>query len=204
MRPPCLLLTKTAYRNGRKTEDTVETQIEYLVTQAKSELPYTTFAFEDLTNHYYHLVRQISCHIVGNWDDADTVAQDVMIRVFQYLPDLKEPGSFEGWLRQIATNTAKSHVAREARERIKAERLHREPQTESEAATIPADGAESLDSIIANLNLEERSILSLRFMEDLGFAEISAHTGLKLSATKMRYYRALEKLRKQLGATRAE
>lgn len=62
------------------------------------------------------------------------------------------------------------------------------------SASIEQDGFEAM---VAELNLEEQQILSLRFVGDLPLAEIAQVMG-GLSATKMRFYRALEKLKDSL------
>lgn len=181
----------------------MEQQDQQLVTQAQLELPYDTRAFEALTKRYYSFVRQIGMRLLSTADEADTVAQDVMLRVFHHLPKLRETATFEGWLRQITSNVTKSYISREIREREKAERFYCQQQITPPSVEIAERASTDFQSMLADLNLEERSIVALRFVNDLGFAEISAHTGLKLSATKMRYYRALEKLRNHHEQTTA-
>ena len=49
--------------------------------------------------------------------------------------------------------------------------------------------------LLDRLDLEDRSILALRLISDMDFQEIANLTGSGLSAVKMRYKRALEKLK---------
>ncbi len=181
----------------------MEAMDQALVEQAQRELPYVTVGFEALAERYYGYVRQIGRGIVGNTDDAETVAQDVMLRVFHHLPKLRDPVTFEGWLHRISTNAARSFLSREIREREKVELLQQEHFATAELppAEVVPPNANQFDRLLSSLNLEERSILALRFVDDLGFPEIAGHLGLKLSATKMRYYRALDKLRIQLDTS---
>lgn len=177
----------------------MEQQDQTLVEQARRELPYATRGFEALAKRYYSYVRQVGRGIVGNHDDADTVAQDVMLRVFHHLPQLRDAATFEGWLRQITTNVAKTHLYRETRQREKAKRYHVELETTETVDTVDSKTSITLTEILAPLNLEERNIVDLRFSKDLTFPEIARHMDMKLSATKMRYYRALEKLQIEQG-----
>ena len=165
-----------------------------LVVAAQRELPYVTASFEALARRYYPFVRSVARQVVVDADDADTVSQDAMLRVFHHLVDLRDVATFEGWLRRITVNAARSHLAREAREREKAQRLHvaREGGGGSQAR---ADEGALFAQLLGCLSLEERTILAHRFVGDLELGEIARRTGARLSATKMRYYRALKKLR---------
>ena len=50
---------------------------------------------------------------------------------------------------------------------------------------------------------EQREIILLRFAPGLEFAQMAEILRLKLSATKMRYYRAMEGFEERFGALRA-
>ena len=58
------------------------------------------------------------------------------------------------------------------------------------------DNALDMSRVFAKLAVDEREILSLRFIADMDIQEIADTLDLKLSATKMRLYRATEELRK--------
>ena len=57
-----------------------------------------------------------------------------------------------------------------------------------------------LDRWLVHVNPVDREILVLRFVAELEFQEIADIMRMGLSATKMRYKRALEKLRKHIDA----
>ncbi len=160
-----------------------------LVERAIAELPYRTRAFETLALQAYPFVRRIAVGIVGNIEDAENVTQEVMVRVFRGLPGFEGRSKFESWLLSIVYNTARTHLARRQRDR--------EVVFTDEVPEVPVEDAEpgDFDQLIARLDSVERTIVTLRFREDLELREIAEVVGMKLSATKMRYYRALEKLR---------
>ncbi len=170
-----------------------------LVTQAQQELPYGTRAFETLAQQHYDRVRQIALGILGDADAADSVTQEVMLRVYHHLPSLQSPAHFRGWLRQIIMNCCNTWFSREQRERDKALRLARQQLDSMPAGTSSTGkaGDEGFAALVADLAPEERTILAFKFIEDLDFNEIASIVGMGLSATKMRYYRALEKIRAQ-------
>jgi RNA polymerase sigma-70 factor, ECF subfamily len=168
---------------------------EDLIRRAQRELPYGAQAFEKLAARHYGRIRKVATGIVGHADEADAIAQEVMLRVYHNLKSLQSPAHFNGWLRQIIANTCNTWFAREQRERDKAGRLAGtlDPDTEPYDAT-DAD-TDGFAALIDALSPEERTILAFKFVEDLEFNEIADIVGLGLSATKMRYYRAIEKIR---------
>lgn len=170
-----------------------------LILQAQQELPYASRAFELLAARHYGRVRKLAMGIVGRSDDADSITQDVMLRVYHHLKGLQSPQHFNGWLRQIVVNTCNSWFAKEKRERDKAHRAAAEMDPDAAVAGPDQDG-DGFGALIGSLSQEERTILAFKFVEDLEFHEIANIVGLGLSATKMRYYRAIEKLRDSDGA----
>ena len=170
-----------------------------LVARAKAELPHGLRAFEELTRLQYGRVRSIALAIVGQPDAADTVTQDVMLRMFNALRKLDDNNRFEAWLYRITVNTSRSHLAKERKEREKRDRLANEPARVS--VEINDSSAQALSSLLAPLGAEERSVVALKIVEDLEFTDIAAITGSSVSAAKMRYYRALEKLKTNLSAS---
>ena len=166
-----------------------------LVVRAQADLPYETKSFESLATRYYPVARRIALGIVGNADDADSVAQDVMLRVFHGLKSLRDTATFEGWLRRIIVNVARTFLAKERREREKTNRAAEEWDESIEDDDVQLSGDHDVAAtLLSRLSPEERTIFAMKFVEDLEFAEIANIIGAKLSATKMRYYRALKKI----------
>ena len=64
------------------------------------------------------------------------------------------------------------------------------------AAEAP-DPAERLDlyAAIGRLNLQEQTVIRLRFFQDMKLEEIAQSTGTNLNTVKSRLYKALDKLR---------
>ncbi len=175
----------------------MEESDDELIARAQVELPHQTRAFEALAERNYARVRKLALSIVGRMDDADSIAQDVMLRVYHGLPKLKSPESFHGWLRQIIVNASRTWLAKEKREREKSFRLAQEPDLKIAARTVRSS-REGFGALVEGLAPDERAILAFRFVEELEFNQIAEILDLGLSATKMRYYRAIERMKSQL------
>lgn len=168
-----------------------------LVRLAQAELPYGTAAFERLAASRYPTVRRLAHAITGSVDAAETIAQDSMLRVFHALPGLRDVNTFDAWLRRIVTNTAHSHVAAEQRERDKAARLRSQMADEDAPGNDVSGRAESeaFGALVAGLRFEERTVLAFRLVDDLPFPDIARILGISESGAKMRYRRAIERVR---------
>ncbi|MFT7244091.1 MAG: RNA polymerase sigma-70 factor (ECF subfamily) [Candidatus Azotimanducaceae bacterium] len=172
----------------------IDEQIELLVRQAQLELPYRKVAFEQLAELLYPGVRRLATGVTGNQAFADSATQDVLLRALHGLPKLKQTDSFPFWLRRITINVCNSAMTKEKREREKLEAY----SSQADLSDTPEGDSPSYNQMVAGLNIEERTIVSLKILEDLEFQEIARVVDQTVSATKMRYYRALDKMKTQL------
>ncbi len=170
-------------------------QILLLVIKARAELPYKMSAFEQLASQVYAGVYNLARAISGSRETAENIAQDVLIRAMHGLPKLEAPEKFPMWLRRITVNTANSWFTKERSEREKRRQFSEQFEWEYEPSTAETSFAQ----MVQVLGVEERTIVSLKILNEMEFQEISEVTGLSLSAAKMRYYRALEKIRAALS-----
>ena len=169
-----------------------------LVARAKEELPYRTDAYSLLMKSYekriYWMCRRIICDDSESYD----AAQEVLIRVFHHLPSFKEVSSFKTWLYSIVRNVALTQL-RKSKPLKEASELSEVNESDLHDSYTPSESVDNtldINTVFAKLTVDEREILSLRFVADLDIQEIADTLNLKLSATKMRLYRATEELRK--------
>jgi RNA polymerase sigma factor (sigma-70 family) len=110
----------------------------------------------------------------------------------------RRKASEKTWLYAIALNCVRDHLRRRAAE---SRALERKAASES----VPESGLELVENhddlyrALATLSAEEREAIALRFGADLTVPEIAKHTKEKLTTIEGRVYRALRKLRKELG-----
>jgi len=186
-------LTRNRY-NPRELSD------EELVERARHELLHTTLAYEELMRRYQRTLFNVCARYLGNERDADDVTQEVMLKVLHGLRNFEGKSRFKTWLYSITYNECITQYRKEKRKRRLLDALSLDPQEEvvQPRESIPA-ASKGLDALLVNVNPIDREILVLRFVAELEFQEIAEIMHLGLSATKMRYKRALDKLRNQLG-----
>ncbi len=138
------------------------------------------------------LMFSICLRLVGNRQDAEDITQDVMLKLFSKLGSFEGRSSFKTWLVHVTRNACKDWLKKKAISKHYADALAREPQEQSR---IEYD-EDRLIGLLKELSPADREILTLRFVADFSLAEIAETTDLGLSATKMRLYRAIERLEK--------
>tara|TARA_R110002020_G_scaffold16641_3_gene58754 strand:- start:54 stop:641 length:588 start_codon:yes stop_codon:yes gene_type:complete len=174
---------------------------EELVARANRELFHTTVAYEELMRRYQRTLFNVCARYLGNDRDADDVCQEVMLKVLHGLRQFEGKAKFKTWLYSITYNECITQYRKEKRKRRLMDALSLDQDETEEvvdsSTNIVADRP-SLDRWLVHVNQVDREILVLRFVAELEFQEIADIMHMGLSATKMRYKRALEKLRKSI------
>ena len=174
---------------------------EALVDRARVELLHTTVAYEELMRRYQRTVFNVCARYLGNERDADDVCQEVMLKVLHGLKNFEGKAKFKTWLYSITYNECITQYRKDKRRRRLFDALALDPVEEAVPDPEPlAPQYANLDRVLVHVNPVDREIIILRFVAELEFQEIAQIMRLGLSATKMRYKRALEKLRKQLDS----
>ncbi|MBS7325217.1 MAG: RNA polymerase sigma factor SigX [Thiopseudomonas sp.] len=169
---------------------------EELVERARVELFTVTRAYEELMRRYQVTLYNVCARYLGNERDADDVSQEIMLKVLYGLKKFEGKSKFKTWLYSITYNECITQYRKEKRKKRLVDALSLNPTeeaSEDEAPEIPEDN--SLDRWLRGVNRIDREIIILRFVADLEFQDIAKIMHLGLSATKMRYKRAIDKLK---------
>ena len=141
--------------------------------------------------------------IVGNESEAEEIAQDTMLKVFDRTELLNDDASvMERIVRRIASNAAIDMTRRRKDFIFSSDELTDFEDTGSEYEA-PDFSMEEIREAIATLSDSYRSILSLRLFEEMGFAEAAELLDVNCSTVRVQYVRGIEKLRNYLIKTRS-
>ena len=180
--------------------DPSELSDEELVARAHVELFHVTRAYEELMRRYQRTLFNVCARYLGNDRDADDVCQEVMLKVLYGLKNFEGKSKFKTWLYSITYNECITQYRKERRKRRLMDALSLDPLEEaSEEKTPKPEERGGLDRWLVYVNPIDREILVLRFVAELEFQEIADIMHMGLSATKMRYKRALDKLREKFA-----
>ncbi|HCP57461.1 MULTISPECIES: RNA polymerase sigma factor SigX [Pseudomonas] len=173
---------------------------EELVVRAHGELFHITRAYEELMRRYQRTLFNVCSRYLGNERDADDVCQEVMLKVLYGLKSFEGKSKFKTWLYSITYNECITQYRKERRKRRLMDALSLDPLEEASDEKAPkVEDPVGLDRWLVHVNPIDREILVLRFVAELEFQEIADIMHMGLSATKMRYKRALDKLREKFA-----
>jgi RNA polymerase sigma-70 factor (ECF subfamily) len=150
-------------------------------------------AFLTLFQQYEHEVYRIAFVYLKNQSDALDVVQETAYRSFKSIKSLKEPKYFKTWLIRIAISYSIDLLRKQKNV------IQLKPGFErfiSEEFNENIDLELTVRDLLERLNEEEKSVIILRFYEDLTIKEVAEIIGIPLGTAKTVLYRALNKLRK--------
>ncbi|MBX9755474.1 MAG: RNA polymerase sigma factor SigX [Pseudomonadaceae bacterium] len=180
--------------------DPRELSDEELVARANVELLHITRAYEELMRRYQRTLFNVCARYLGSERDADDVCQEVMLKVLYGLKNFEGKSKFKTWLYSITYNECITQYRKERRKRRLLDALSLDPLEEAiEEKPVKVEDRAGLDRWLVHVNPIDREILVLRFVAELEFQEIADIMHMGLSATKMRYKRALDRLREKFA-----
>ena len=154
-------------------------------------------AFARLVDRHHARCLRVATHLLGDADDAEDAVQDAFVRAYRHLGSYRERDRFGAWLLRIVVNQCRTRAAKSARF-TRFDSTQHEPDAEHGALLEAGDRRAELAHALAQLGPEQREAIVLRFTEELSYEEISALTGVGVSALKMRVQRACTRLRSLL------
>jgi len=124
--------------------------------------------------------------------DALDIVQSAILKALRARP-LRQPRYLRTWMCRILVNTALDWLR--SRKRL-VSASHKYLEGLSAVADNPGDP--DLQTALAQLPAECRTIVVLRFFEELRLSEIAQITGLNVNTVKTRLYRALQLMRVEM------
>lgn len=150
-------------------------------------------------------VKAVVARLVFNATEAEELAQETFVRVWQQRARYRPAAEFRPWLFAIAVNLARNRLRWWRRRPLVAldawaEGIADPAGRDGRGVTERAELAAAVQAAVAGLPLELREALVLSEYERLSHAEIALAVGATPKAVETRIYRAKERLRRTLGA----
>jgi RNA polymerase sigma-70 factor, ECF subfamily len=177
---------------------------EDLVSQAQGAAEGDLRAFEELVLRYQGQVVANCRYITRDPNNAEDLAQEVLVKAFFGLRSFEKRSTFGYWLKRIKAHHCVNHIKKEhARSYVSVE----EPEADGlEELTVPATAEQFAEEIsdrnfigavLDSMSNSLRIPLVLCDMDGLSYEEVAHSLGIGLSATKMRIKRAREEFRQR-------
>lgn len=152
-------------------------------------------AFLTLFQKYEQDIYRIAFVYVKNQNDALDVVQETAYRSFKTIRNLKEPQYLKTWLIRIAINCSLDLLKKQNKE----VQLHTDyAEYIRDEINENIDLELTLQDLMDYLNELEKSVVILRYYEDLTFKEVAETLEIPISTSKTVLYRALKKLKKNI------
>jgi len=173
---------------------------------ARALLAGETDAFERFVDHFRSKVFHYSWLMCGRPEDAEEVAQETLLKVFENFDQLREPERVRAWVFRIAKNAClmqrRKSVFAPAHE-LSLDELP--PTVEVSDAAGPPDSEllrselrAVVDRIIAELPQAYRAVVLLRDLEELSTEEAAQILDLSTDVVKTRLHRGRLAMRQKL------
>ncbi|MAG92518.1 MAG: RNA polymerase subunit sigma [Planctomycetaceae bacterium] len=166
-----------------------------------------TEAFGTLVVRYQDRLYNTLVGVLGSSDDARDAVQDSFVHAFRKLETFRGKSAFYSWLFRIAINTAISHKRKNRRTSTSIDSTKEltglEPH-DPRHDTPPSHALETLErqqtvqTALAQLAEEYRTVLILKEMEGLKYEEIAEIVGCPIGTIRSRIHRARAELRERL------
>lgn len=169
-------------------------------------------AFGQVVAVYRKRILGTISRLIGRPEDVEDVAQDVFLRLYFSLDQLRTPEVFEPWLYRLTVNACYDYLRRQRRR-------HESRMSDlSEQQVLMADAVagskadsdqqyhrgvrEFVTSLLAGVSEEDRILLMLKEVEGLSLKELEAIYNVKENALKVRLFRARQRVLKAYEASK--
>lgn len=164
-------------------------------------------AFEAIVRERMDAVYRLSLAIVGDEADARDAAQETFVNAWRRIASLREVDRFDAWLQRIAVNAARmtlrSRRRRQVREIASDDVIRR---ASAAGGGVPGpdagrahDDAGRLARALADLSVDQRTLLALHHLEGHGLPEIAEVLRIPVGTVKSRLFTARRALERALA-----
>jgi RNA polymerase sigma-70 factor (ECF subfamily) len=165
-------------------------------------------AFAALAAAWHPQVFRWACGMVEDPDDADDVAQQVLVRLYAHLGRFRGQARFSTWLYQITRNAARDARRRRGRRLRAHERMLTADPPPATVAPVDDSGraelAEHARAALAGLPERQRAVFDLVELQGYAAREAADLLGISPPTARSHLLRARRALRAALLATARE
>lgn len=167
-------------------------------------------AFNRLVARWEKPIYNFVLRYMGNREEAKDICQNVFIRVYRSISNLRDVERFSAWIYQIAVNVCKDELRKRKRrsayslslvepsqqtlikEPVMEKNLHNDPEMAAQHTNIKSLLGKALQAIPE----EQRVVVIMKEYQGLKFTEIAAVLNISVNTAKSRMYYGLSALKR--------
>lgn len=170
-------------------------------------------AYSQIVQAYRKRILGTIARLIGRPEDVEDVGQEVFLRLYFSMDQLRTPEVFEPWLYRLTVNAAYDYLRRQRRRR------EARMADLSEQQVMLADAAagsrrqeteqrhkrvrELVSSLLGAISQQDRILLSLKEIEGLSLKELAKIYRVNENALKVRLFRARQRVLKAYAGSQA-
>ncbi|MEI6233370.1 MAG: sigma-70 family RNA polymerase sigma factor [Planctomycetota bacterium] len=156
-------------------------------------------AFDALVElHGPHVLRYIQSFSANRYE-AEDLSQEALLQAYRRLETFEPGTNFRGWLLKIACRTC-LHARRKKQPATPIDTDHMAAIAAPDAVQEDGELDADVRRTVATLPEDQRTVVHLRFVEQLSHAEIARITESEVATVRWRLFQARQTLRKKLSA----
>lgn len=154
-----------------------------------------------LYDKYSRFLLGICLRFARDVAEAEDILQESFLKIYFNIKDYTGTGSFVGWLRKVAVNTAITHYHKNLKYRYHIE-IEEYVSAETGTTSFEEDyfTSETLYRVLNELPAGYRLVFNLYAIEGYKHKEIAAMLGIDTNTSKSQYSRAKAVIREKLKA----
>ena len=157
-------------------------------------------AFTEIIRAYRKRILGTVYRMISRGDDVEDVGQEVFVRLYDSLKQLRTPQVFEPWLYRLTINACYDYLRRKRREiSVRMADLKEEQVIAVDAAlsgkkaleeSEKQSARELLELLLDRVSTDDRVLLTLKEIQGLSLKELSVVYKVNTNALKVRLFRA--------------
>ena len=169
-------------------------------------------AFNQVVVAYRKRILGTIARLIGRPEDVEDVAQEVFLRLYYSLDQLRTPEVFEPWLYRLTVNASYDHLRKQRRRNESRMSDLSEQQVMMADATAGSKVSgeqqrqkqvkELVESLLGAVSEQDRILLTLKEVEGLSLKDLEKIYAVNENALKVRLFRARQRVLNAFEATR--
>ncbi|MCD4681979.1 MAG: sigma-70 family RNA polymerase sigma factor [Bacteroidales bacterium] len=160
-------------------------------------------AYTILVDKHKNMAFTVAYRIIRNREDAEEIAQDAFVKVYQSLKSFKKESKFSTWLYRIIYNTAISKTRKKQLETTNldynvVENFSTDEIKEDVNRLDNDEQKKIVTKILQHLNPEDSTLINMFYFKKYSTEEISDIMGLSQANVKVKLHRIRKKLYKEI------
>lgn len=152
-----------------------------------------TSLFENYINENIDAAYRFAFTYAKNKEDAEDILNESVVKALRSINSLRDPEKIKPWFYRIIANTALTHI----KSRQKIVYLEYEDMENLDSVTDDYSNL-NFNELIEKLDPKYKSIIVLRFFENMTIQEVASVLDLNENTVKTRLYKALKMLRVEI------